>query len=300
MTSTPLRIPATDGFSLGATLFEPASQDAPIVLINSATGVKRGFYEKFAGFLAEAGFGVVTYDYRGIGDSRPSGLRGFRAQMREWGACDLRGVIDWIGERYPGRRIIAIGHSVGGQILGLTPNSDRISAVLAVGAQSGWWGHWPRPKRYVYAFLWHVAMPGAARILGYFPSKRFGFGEDLPEGVAREWARWCRNPSYMIDGDGNPLRPYFDRFDGPMLAISIADDGFAPQAAVVALASCYTRARKFEHHLLPGAVGLPSLGHFGLFRERARVALWPHVVEWLRQPTPRPLGAQPEPTTHAR
>jgi hypothetical protein len=38
MPVTPLTIPAADGLSLGATLYEPAtSTDGPVVLVNSAT-----------------------------------------------------------------------------------------------------------------------------------------------------------------------------------------------------------------------------------------------------------------------
>ena len=39
------------------------------LLINSAMGVRRRFYRHLAGHLAEQGIGVLTYDYRGMGDS---------------------------------------------------------------------------------------------------------------------------------------------------------------------------------------------------------------------------------------
>ena len=49
-------IPTTDGFSIKATLFSPARSDngiglKAVVLIASATGVKRGYYAPFATFL---------------------------------------------------------------------------------------------------------------------------------------------------------------------------------------------------------------------------------------------------------
>jgi len=40
------------------------------VLINSATAVPRKVYRGFAGYLAGRGCAVLTYDYRGTGDSR--------------------------------------------------------------------------------------------------------------------------------------------------------------------------------------------------------------------------------------
>lgn len=47
---------ARDGYALAATLFEPASSNARAVLICAATGVRRGYYARFAGYLAERGF----------------------------------------------------------------------------------------------------------------------------------------------------------------------------------------------------------------------------------------------------
>jgi predicted alpha/beta hydrolase len=125
-------------------------------------------------------------------------------------------------------------------------------------------------------------MPASAALLGYFPARRLGIGEDLPGGVAREWARWCRSPHYMIDDAGAPLRPYFDRFSGPLLALSVADDRLAPREAVLALNALYTRASMRHEQLDPRALGVTSLGHFGFFRERARAALWEPAAAWLR------------------
>ncbi|HAA15891.1 MAG TPA: hypothetical protein DCE41_30945 [Cytophagales bacterium] len=51
---------------LSATLYEADKADAVLVLA-SATGVKQGFYRKFAQFLTEKGITVITFDYCGIG-----------------------------------------------------------------------------------------------------------------------------------------------------------------------------------------------------------------------------------------
>src|SRR3954467_1593181 len=68
-----LRIRALDGFELVATLYRPGRREdrETAVLINSATAVKRGYYDPFARYLAGEGLTVLTYDYRGIGGSRP-------------------------------------------------------------------------------------------------------------------------------------------------------------------------------------------------------------------------------------
>ena len=66
-----ITIPAVDGYLLGATLFLPRCAKRHAVLINSATAVPRKIYRHFAAYLAHRGCAVLTYDYRGIGGSRP-------------------------------------------------------------------------------------------------------------------------------------------------------------------------------------------------------------------------------------
>src|SRR5438477_12488280 len=69
-----ITFPAMDGYLLGATLFLPRGAKRHAVLINSATAVPRKLHRGFAGYLAKRCCAVLTYDYRGTGDSRRQGL----------------------------------------------------------------------------------------------------------------------------------------------------------------------------------------------------------------------------------
>jgi len=278
----PLSITAAVGLELAATVYEPtaAGQDK-IVLIAPATAVKRGYYDGYARFLAEQGLRVVTFDYRGIGDSRPASLRGCRASMRDWAEQDLAGVVEWIRRRYTGARLVVVGHSAGGQFVGLAQNNDRICAMLAVAAQSGYWGYWDSPRKYLMAALWYVLMPALTRLASYFPGKRIGLGEDLPRGVALEWARWCRHPQFIVDAEGRPLRENFRKFRAPIRAYSFADDPYAPRRAVEALLDFYANAPHTLTHVRPSDVGAGAIGHFGFFRDRFRASLWRDSAQWL-------------------
>jgi predicted alpha/beta hydrolase len=66
-----IMLPASDGYMLAGTLFLPRGAKQNTVLINSATAVPRKIYRGFATYLAGRGCVVLTYDYRGIGGSRP-------------------------------------------------------------------------------------------------------------------------------------------------------------------------------------------------------------------------------------
>src|SRR3954451_16921715 len=104
-----ITVHAMDGHPLGATLYLPRAAKRHAVLINSATAVPRKIYRGFAGYLAGRGCAVLTYDYRGIGDSRqkspvgynqPKSLTGFKASMTEWAALDVTAAVAWMRERY--------------------------------------------------------------------------------------------------------------------------------------------------------------------------------------------------------
>lgn len=278
-----VRVPATDAFDLAATLYQPdrVGECRRFVLINSATAVKRRYYHEFANFLCSRGFAVLTFDYRGIGGSHPGDLRRFQASICDWAEKDISGVVDWIVKTHQPEKLLVIGHSVGGQLVGLVPNNDKITAMLTIAAQSGYWGLWPFPRLYLMALLWYGFMPLATSLFNYFPAKRLGLGEDLPGGVAKQWARWCRHPDYIVDQDGRPMRKYFKAFKGPIMSYSFDDDRFAPKAAVDFMAHCYANAPLTRRHLRPRDVGVQSVGHFGFFRTTLKEPLWRETSLWL-------------------
>ena len=124
---------------LGATLFLPRGAKRHAVLINSATAVPRKVYRGFAGYLARRGCAVLTYDYRGTGDSRqkslvgynqPKSLVGFKASMADWAALDVTAAVAWMRERYKKLPLTYVGHSFGGQALGLLANNTEVSRAL--------------------------------------------------------------------------------------------------------------------------------------------------------------------------
>lgn len=284
VTERNLCIPALDGYRLAATVFEPTgSEDRKVVAqINGATGVWRRFYRYYARFLASRGFHVVTYDYRGTGDSLDASWEGASPRLQDWGEQDLAGVIEWVSSEYPEHRPVCIGHSLGGPLFGLAHNNWRVWAQLGVVAHAGYWRHfrareWPR-----LLFHWYCLVPFLARMLGRLPGHQSDYSEDLPARVALDWARWSRHPAYCCDPRGRPLRQYFRAYRGRMRFYAFADDEpRAPAAAVRALASCFENADVQIMHIAPADFGADAIGHFGFFREQMPAQAWQRSVDWL-------------------
>lgn len=270
-------ITAMDGFELAATVFGDVKACKRVVVISSATAVARQYYRHYAQALAAAGYAAITYDYRGIGDSRPPTLRGMPARMRDWAMLDMQSVVDWARELAGQDQVFLVGHSVGGQVAGLLENSAAVKAMLSVSAQSGHWRLQGGTQKMMVAFHVHVTFPLLVRLVGYMPWSWFGSAEDLPPGVALEWARWCRDRQYLLGDASLPLRRYQD-FTAPVLAYSVDDDVWGTAESVDAMTAPYKNAER--RHLVPADHELSTLGHFGYFRKYAS-AVWQDGFRWL-------------------
>jgi predicted alpha/beta hydrolase len=279
MAATELRIPAADGYSLAATLFEPKPPSGQVAVVSAGMGIPRGFYGRYAAFLAARGIAALTYDYRGVGGSRPARLSGFPATCTDCGAKDLAGAIEWADGRFA--RVLAVGHSLGGQLAGLAPNNARLAAILAIAAPSGYWRLWPFPLRLLLWTMWRAVLPATAALFGMFPARSLRLGEDVPEHVMREWCAWCLSPHYIAGPPGSARRASFERVAAPLRAYSFSDDRYAPRRAVDALLGFYANARAEHHHVAPRDLGVERIGHFGFFRDGPTQTLWTETADWL-------------------
>jgi predicted alpha/beta hydrolase len=266
-----------DGFAIATRVFEPASAARGTLIVNGATGAPQSYYARFASFAAKRGLRAVTYDYRGIGASRPGRLRGFSASMSDWAFFDARAVHADVRARHPGP-VVLVGHSFGGQLVGLVEELRHADAALFVGAQLGYYGHWQGSERLRLAAIWHVVAPILSRTFGFLPGWA-GLGVDLPAGVAEEWARWCRSPDYLIR-DYPEASDRYARFRVPSLFYSFTDDDFAPEPAVTALLdrlSPHVLHRRFA----PSDIGAERVGHFGFFRPEHKRTLWEPALAFI-------------------
>lgn len=176
-----------DNAALTAHLFLPENSNNKFLLINSATGVKQQIYFSFAQFFAEKGFTVITYDYRGIGLSKPENMKGFKASMRIWGSEDYKTLTQYIKTRFSDYEKYCLGHSVGALILGMNKDSEMFKELIFVGTQNAFVGHL-KFRTKIEAYLgFGIAQPLTTTLLGYFPANWFGLGESLPKNCAYDW-----------------------------------------------------------------------------------------------------------------
>jgi predicted alpha/beta hydrolase len=259
------------------------------VLINSATAVPRKVYRGFAGYLARRGCAVLTYDYRGTGDSRQKSLVGynqvkslvgFKASMSDWAALDTTAAVAWMRERYKSLPLAYVGHSFGGQALGLLANNSEVARALFVAAQAAHWKLMASPERYrIYAMMNLVGAP-LTRALGYTPGWG-GIGMDLPKGVFEQWTRWVMSPRYLFDDSNLAALQNFAKYQGALRALCFSDDPWATLPAVELLCSGFTATKPEILSIAPTDADASRIGHLGFFRPEHRDTLWRGAAEWL-------------------
>jgi predicted alpha/beta hydrolase len=275
---------AADGTRLAGRFFASAVSTAAVpILVCGATGVQQRFYTPFARWLAGEGFPVLTFDYRGIGESLfGTHPRHCRARKQDWGELDMPAGLDWLRQRTGADHVDLIGHSAGAQLVGLMPNREAIRRVVMIAGSTGYVRSIRFPTRFMAEFMLRVYLPLTARVLGYAPARRLGMGEDLPAGVALQWARWCRNPGYIENAFGREVqRRGYDEFRSPIFALHASDDPIATAANVQDLLRLFPQAPKQIREVEPQDFGYSAIGHIDFFR-KSRSQLWPLVTEWLR------------------
>jgi len=273
-----------DGGVLALRVWEPAGVAQASVVIGGAMGVPQTYYAAYAGWLAQQGYRVWTFDYRGHGASSPATpghtLRGYRADLLDW-VRDYEAVVTLAKDEVPQRPLFLIGHSLGAQLPGLFEQPARVDGLLSIAAGSGYWrDNAPRLKRRVLLF-WHVVVPLSTRLCGYFPGRRLGMVGNLPAGVIRQWRRWCLHPRYSA-AEGEQALARYAQVRFPILAWTFSDDEMMTLRGTQNLLALYANAPRQIRTWHPAHARVQRIGHFGLFRETFRETLWPHTVAALR------------------
>ncbi len=286
----PLRIQAPDGYELGAVLYSACADAAPqyAAVLHGGAGIPAQRYRHFARFLAGSGMPVLTYEYRGIGLSRPTALRGFRSVIEDWAEYDCSAAIGWLRGRYPRAELVGIAHSVSALLFGGAQNAAEQARLILIGAHTGYYGDYHPLYRLPMAALWHGLMPMLTRLVGYFPARRLGLGDDIPAGVALQWA--ARRASDLWPAGASPgearTRRLLERcaaLERPALMIRFSDDAFATAAGMRRLLTYYPRLSPQYVVFTPADSGTRKIGHFGFFGRKAGLALWPQLVARLQE-----------------
>ena len=274
MTSQTLQVDTDTAIALR--VYEPLSAARASVVIGGAMGVRQDFYAAFARWLAERGYRVTTFDFRGHGASLRGPLREVRANLLDW-VRDYEAVVAAAKSALPAQPLYLIGHSLGAQLPGLMRDTAAIDGMLGVAAGSGYWrNNAPALRRVVLAF-WYFLVPVLTSVCGYFPGRRLRTIGNLPKGVMLQWRRWCLHPRYAMGAEGAGAQLTYAAVRFPIVTFSLADDEMMTPQGIQNLMDCYANAPSRIETIAPRDVQAPRIGHLGFFRKSFSSTLWPRA-----------------------
>lgn len=266
-------VTSTDGASAELILMRAPTPlpGSPYLLWLPALGVPARHYLPLAQALARLGVGVALHEWRGLGSSdRRAGRRcdwGYRQLLDDIDSSASIAAAAWSGGRW-----WVGGHSLGGQFACLL--ASRVPAapagILLAASGAPYWRCFAHPH---WVRLAYLAAPWLARLVGYLPGRRIGFGGNEARGVISDWAATGRTGCYGCYGGhgiNEDLEYLLAAQRAPVLALRVTGDWLVPAASLDFLLGKMPHAQAHVD-VLAGRSGMDA-AHFGWMKQPDEVA----------------------------
>ena len=249
MNPTSIEIQNPDGSTTTVKLYQPETAKAIFALF-PAMGVYAKYYVPLAEELYQNGLATALVDLRGNDTSsvRPGKKVdfGYSDQL----SLDFHTAITHLRKEFPDVPLYLFGHSLGGQLscLYASKNPKAVDGLILSATCSVYYKGWD-------GFAAYQTLAGTqfsnlvAKVVGYFPGKKVGFGGTEGKTVIRDWSRQSRTGRYELKNDSFDYETALAKVNLPVLALSYEGDSLAPYGAVEHLLGKMKSAQKEHLHL---------------------------------------------------
>ncbi len=282
METKEITIQCEDGVDLTGTLFKRGNEsENGVVIISSAFGITRSFYKQFAKFLSHNNFIVLTFDFRGTGDSK-SGIDSRKLRLEDWGRKDIHAAIEYANSITDSNKIYLVGHSVAGQLFCLAQNCETLAGAIIVGAGFPHWTRWTFPRKLLMLFFFNILIPVLGLGRKRFPTRMLGLSnEDLPVNLVHRWGEFSKEKNYVTSRKFGLDIERYRKISIPILSYGFDDDTYSPYKAIKRLHEALPNSKITDEFLVAKRIHPKGVGHFGFFKNNCESSLWPKTLQWL-------------------
>lgn len=255
-----------------------------VVIVNPGTATKTSFYAPFAEFLADNGYHVLLWNYRGFCDSKPASLVGSDISFSDIGQWDIPAAISKAKELYPELPLYCVGHSAGGQQIGFAHNCNQLDGMVGLAVSTGNFSSMPLGYRVKAHLFFKVIAPVSSALFGYVKAEQLKLMEDVPAKLAKEWGQWCANKEFFFAPKFSKKKPHlkhYRKLDFPIQVFTADDDEISTAENICSLWDKIETAQSVNFTLYKAAeMPKKAVGHMGYFR-RANQVIWQDILSSL-------------------
>ena len=261
-------------------LVEPDDRPAVAVLLwLPAMGTPAKVYLPFAEKLCEKGWSVVLCDYRGHGESGYIASREENFGFVDILESDLSHYWALVRGIYPTTPVFIGGHSLGGQFASLFSGTiqDDVNGVVLVASGLPFYKLFPGLKSFgMNLSVRFIRM--MAKINGFYPGDKIGFGGNEGKDLILDWAHCALNGDYNLINSDKNWEEVLGGQHQPILSISLSADNYAPRKCIDALVEKMPVAEASIQELVPSMFASGSADHFSWIKESGPVVR--KIVRW--------------------
>jgi len=293
-TSEVVEVRTGDGWALRADVDEPAGEPIGVAVLAHAMMARRTAFDRPQGAglrqrLVARGWRVVSFDFRGHGDSGPRASEGGRYAYDDLVTQDLPAIHAFARARdRKKRRVVLVGHSLGGHV-GLAAQGTGLVAfdrIVAVAANLWMPQFETSAARRALRLLMLGAVDATARRVGRFPARALRMGsDDEARAYFHDLGRFARTGQWTsADGSVDYLAS-LARVKVPVLQVVSDGDRMAcrPEGGALFLQCCGGPQELVRVERADDGGAAP--GHMGIVTSGRIDRVWERIEAWMRAPT---------------
>ena len=209
------------------------SKSQLIILILPALGAPTKLYMKLYDEILKADISVSIMNLRGEGLLNKEQL----VSEGNFGYVDLLKDIDdvilFLTHKFPDKKIVTLGHSLGGQLgcLYSCNGNPHVLASIVIAGGNVWYKSWKGIAR-LKIFTATQIIGIISRLLGWFPGGKIGFGGNQPKNLMVDWSRNAQTGNYKIINQKIGYETECKNVKILFLGLVIPNDTFAPYNSI--------------------------------------------------------------------